>query len=99
MEAWVTKYVENCEQCHHNPTAARTISPMTTSLHSKIHEAQEQYHIMMREWSSLHSISKEISEGQGNWQKEGHLVIPPDETLKRKILQLLHDAPTAGHPG
>src|SRR5712672_2414414 len=53
----------------------------------------------MREWSSLHSISEEVGEEQSNWQKEGHLVIPPDETLKRKILQLLHNAPTAGHPG
>jgi len=54
---------------------------------------------VMREWSSLHSISEEVGEEQSNWQKEGHLVIPPDETLKREILQLLHDAPTAGHPG
>jgi len=99
MEAWVTKYVENCEQCHHNPTAARATSPMTTSLRSKIHKAQEQHRIVLRGWSSLHSISKEVGEEQSDWQKEGHLVIPPDETLKREILQLLHDAPTAGHPG
>jgi len=99
MEAWVTKYVKNCEQCHHNPIAARTTSPMTTSLRSKIHEAQERHRIVLREWSSLHPISEEVGEEQSNWQKEGHLVIPPDETLKREILQLLHDAPTAGHPG
>jgi len=99
MEAWVTKYVENCEQCHHGPATARTTSPMTTSLCSKIHEAQEQHRIVLKEWSSLHSINKEVSEEQSNWQKEGCLVIPPDEQLKRKILQVLHDAPTAGHPG
>src|SRR5712671_6289424 len=99
MEAWVMKYVENCEQCHHNPTAARTTSPMTISLRSKIHKAQEWHRTMLKEWSSLHSISEEVGGEQSNWQKEGHLVIPPDETLKREILQLLHDAPTAGHPG
>jgi len=26
METWVTKYVENCEQCHHDPATARTTS-------------------------------------------------------------------------
>jgi len=26
-------------------------------------------------------------------------VIPPDEALRHEILQLLHDAPTAGYPG
>jgi len=71
---------------------------MTTSLRSRIHEAQEQHRIVLREWSSLHSISEEVGKEQNSWQKEGHLVIPPDETLKREILQLLHDAPTAGHP-
>src|SRR5712672_2445295 len=99
MKAWVTKYVKNCEQCHHNPTTARTTSPSTTSLRSRIHEAQEQHHAVLGEWTSLHSISKETDEEQGGWRKEGRLVIPPDEMLKREILQLLHDAPTAGHPG
>jgi len=99
MEAWVMKYVENCKQCHHNPTAARTTSLMTTSLRSEIHEVQEQHCIVLKKWNSLHSISEEVGEGQSNWQKEGRLVIPPDETLKRKILQLLHNTPTAGHPG
>jgi len=72
---------------------------MTTSLRSKIHKAQERHRIVLREWSSPHSISEEVGEEQSDWQKEGHLVIPPDEMLKREILQLLHDAPTAGHPG
>jgi len=98
MEAWVTKYVENCEQCHRSPTTAGTISPMTTSLRSRIHEAQGQHRTALKEWSSLHSINEEGGGGQSSWQKEGHLVVPPDETLKREILQLLHDAPTAGHP-
>src|SRR5882757_6022621 len=49
--------------------------------------------------TSLHSISEEADEEQGSWRKEGRLVIPPDEMIKREILQLLHDAPTAGHPG
>src|SRR5712675_1182720 len=99
MEAWVTKYVKNCEQCHHDPTAVRTTSPIITPLRSKVHEAQEQHRAVLKAWSPLHSISEGADEERGDWQKEGRLVIPPDETLKREILQLLHDAPTAGHPG
>jgi len=99
MEAWVTRYVENCERCHHNPMIARTTSPTTTSLRSKIYKVQEQHRITLEKWSSLHSISEKAGEEQNNWLKEGHLVIPPDEALKREILQLLHDAPTVGHPG
>jgi len=79
--------------------AVRTTSPIATSLRSKIHEAQERHRTVLSEWSPLHSISEEVGEGRSDWQKEGHLVIPPDEMLKREILQLLHDSPTAGHPG
>jgi len=49
----------------------------------------------LEEWSTSHLIQEE----QGNWLKDGRLVVPPDEELKRQILQLLHDMPTAGHPG
>src|SRR5712671_2922151 len=48
MKIWVMKYVENCEQCHHDPMATRTTSPMTTSLRSKIYEAQEKHRTMLK---------------------------------------------------
>jgi len=73
----------------------KATSPTTPSLQSKVHEAQKQHCITLEEWSTIHSIQEE----QGNWLKDGHLVIPPDEELQRKILKVLHDAPTAGHPG
>jgi len=56
---------------------------------------QERHQTTLKEWNTPHSIQEE----QGNWLKDGCLVIPPDEVLKQEILQLLHDAPTAGHPG
>ena len=99
MKDWVTKYVENCELCHRNLTIIRTTSPATTSLRSRIREAQMQHYTTLKEWSSPHLFEEKINEKQSNWLKEGHLVIPPDEALKREILQLLHDTPTAGHPG
>jgi len=93
-EEWVTKYVKNCERCHgHLPTIRATSSPHVTLL-SKVHETQKEHCTTLKEWNTLHSIEEE----QGSWLKDGHLVVPLDEELKRKILQVLHDAPTAGHP-
>ena len=92
-EEWVTKYVDNCEQCHGSPPAIKNTSPMTTSLCAKILEAQKRHHTTLNTWKTIHSI-----EERDNWLKDGRLVIPPEEMLKWMILQLLHDAPTAGHP-
>jgi len=93
-EEWITKYVNNCEQCHNKLPTIRTTSPTIPSLHSKIHEAQKSHRTTLEKWKSMHSIQE-----LDDWVKEGRLVIPPEETLRREILQLLHDAPTAGHPG
>jgi len=99
MKSWVTRYMENCERCHHNLMAAKTTSLTTTSLHSKIREAQRQHHATLAGWSSSHLIEEKTDEERNDWMKEGHLMIPLDEALRREILQLLHDTPTAGHPG
>jgi len=93
-EEWITKYVDNCEQCCDKLPTIRTTSSTTPSLCSRIFEAQEQHHAVLETWETTHAIEK-----QDNWLKDRRLVIPPDEQLKREILQLLHDAPTAGHPG
>jgi|SRR5712671_872963 len=89
------RYVDNCEQCHGGPYLARTTAPTTTSLQSKVHEAQEKHRTTLEEWATMHSIQ----ENQDRWLKAGRLVIPPDEQLRQEILQTLHDAPTTGHPG
>jgi len=94
-EEWVTKYVDNCEQCQGNPPLIRATAPITISLQLKVHEAQEKHRMTLEEWSTPHTVY----EDQGRWLRAGRLVIPPDEQLKREILQVLHDAPTAGHPG
>jgi len=99
MKDWVMRYMENCERCYHGLTTIRTVSPTITPLRSKIREKQAHHHATMEKWSPLHSVTKEVDEGPGDWLKEGRLVIPPDEALRREILQLLHDALTAGHPG
>jgi len=93
-EGWITRYVDNCEQCHGRLPIIRTISPTNPPLRTKVHKVQKQHRATIEGWKSAHSV-EELDE----WTKEGRLVIPPVETLKREILQLLHDAPTAGHPG
>jgi len=93
-EEWVTKYVDNCEQCHGGLPTIKTTSLMAPSLHAKIYEAQRQHRVTLEGWKPTHSV-EELDE----WVREGRLVIPPVETLRQEILQLLHDAPTAGHPG
>jgi len=94
-EEWIKRYVENCKQCHNGLLTIKTTSPMTASLQSKVCEAQEKHHTTLEEWSAPHSIHEE----QNGWLKEGHIVIPPDEELRCQILRVLHNAPTAGHPG
>jgi len=91
---WITRYVDNCEQCHGMTPSVKTLSLTTLSLRAKILEAQERHRTMLDAWKTTQTIEK-----KDNWLKDGRLVIPSEEILKREILQLLHDAPTAGHPG
>ena len=91
----MTKYVDNCEQCQNGFSLISATTPITISLWSKVHETQEKHRTTLEGWNAPYSVH----EDQGRWQKVGRLVIPPNEQLKREILQVLHDAPTAGHPG
>ena len=93
-EEWVAKYVDNCEQCYGASLNVRTLSSTTPSLRAKILKMQKRHLTTLKKWKTVHSI-----EEQDDWLKDGRLVIPPEEMLKREILQLFHDAPTAGHPG
>jgi len=95
IKEWAMKYMKNCEQCHGNASAIRTTSATHVTLLLKVHEAQKEHCITLEDWSTPHSIKEE----QGSWLKDRQLVVPPDKELKRRILQVLHNAPTAGHPG
>jgi hypothetical protein len=49
----------------------------------------------MRRWRVAHSLQK-----MGElWTKEGALVVVGNNDLKRGVISLFHDSPTAGHPG
>ena len=61
-----------------------------------VNEAQNRHRSLMEDWKQ----SKEVTQDdQGMYMRDGKIVIPPDESLKRQILRRNHDTPTRGHPG
>jgi len=72
-------------------------------LDEAVANAQDQYLLLMKEWqkkhdatttSALHPPYGEIP----GWRKQGRLVVPPNLTLKRKIMFHIHNAVGPKHP-
>src|SRR5712672_860224 len=95
MKDWIEKYVGNCEQCYNTPPTIKAATDAPTSLRTKILRSQQQKRDTLESWGATRSDTKDRS----LWMKDEKIAIPPDEILRREILQTLHDAPTAGHPG
>src|SRR5712671_4941263 len=57
-EEWITKYVNNCEQCYNRRPTIRATSTTTPSLRSKILEAQKTHCTILEEWKSTHLIKE-----------------------------------------
>ena len=54
----------------------------------------------MEWWEKTLPIEKDEEPGRTTWRdKEGRLVVPPDDGLKRRILREYHNHWGAGHPG
>jgi hypothetical protein len=63
-------------------------------------EVQRQQETLMEQWEKTLPIVKMESPMGKEWRDQGgRLVVPPDDKLKRKILQQLHDHWGAGHLG
>jgi len=61
---------------------------------------QRQYQKTLKEWKSEYNITPpRKGDHQRSWSKDGKLVVPPDQGLKRKLMTYIHDGYTAGHPG
>jgi len=71
------------------------------SLESMIVNCQNQYAPTMKEWESTHPITPTQTMSQTFWKDDNELclVIPSNDSLKRQIMRIWHDAPMAGHPG
>jgi len=55
----------------------------------------------MKEWEDTYPIKPIETSSRPFWKdtNERRLVIPPNDSLKRRLMQVWHDGPTAGHPG
>jgi len=62
-------------------------------------KAQEQHKMMMEQWEKTLFIKRDEESGRTTWRdKEQHLVVPPDNNLKRRILREYHDHWGRGYP-
>ena len=61
----------------------------------QIRSTQEAHGMWIYEQAEQH----QLEEGDGIWHKEGRVVVPPDNDLRRDILRNAHDHCAAGHPG
>jgi len=86
-------------------TAVRVldIDSIFGELDEAIINAQDQYLPLMKAWQREHNATT-ISTLQPpygeipGWRKEGRLAVPPDLSLKRKIMFHIHDAVGPKHP-
>ena len=74
----------------------RTTDSPWDQLLQDIIETQHRHRPLMEDWKR----SKEVAQDdQEMYTRDGKIVVPPDESLKRRILRRNHDTPTRGHPG
>jgi len=71
------------------------------SLERMITDCQNQYLTTMKEWQDVYPIKLIETSSQPFWKdtNQQRLVIPPNDLLKRQLMKIWHDDPTAGHPG
>ena len=74
----------------------RTADAPWERLLQELKEAQDRHRPLMEDWKR----SREVTKDEGDlYTRDGKIVVPPDEALKRQILRRNHDTPTRGHPG
>ena len=70
------------------------------TIEDEVVEAQQQHKKTMDDWSKRLPIEKHEGAKAMMWtDRQGRLVVPPDDDLKKRILRELHDHWGAGHPG
>ena len=74
----------------------RTADTPWDQLLQDIVEAQDRHRSLMEDWTRSKEV---VRDEQGTYLRDGKIVIPPDESLKQRILRRNHDTPTRGHPG
>jgi Integrase zinc binding domain len=72
----------------------------TSSLEHFITVIQNNNHHLMKEWESTFPIKCMDNPGKPFWQDISgrQLIIPPDQGLKREVMNTWHEGPLNGHP-
>jgi hypothetical protein len=68
----------------------------TSGFDSMVAVLQKQKASLMKEWGEEHNLQVDKD---GCFCKGITLVVPQDDKLQRDLMELMHDSPTAGHPG
>src|SRR5712671_1998107 len=74
------------------------------SLDEEVAALQREYRPLMKDWEKRYAITtisllKPPQAEISGWRKEGKLVVPPNLTLKREIMRVVHEGLITGHPG
>ena len=76
--------------------------PKWTSIEERVRQEQQRQSQLMKEWRDryqLEFIKSAMEPSIRLWKHEGKMVFPPNDELKRDLLHLIHDKPTAAHVG
>jgi hypothetical protein len=68
----------------------------TSGFDSMVAVLQKQQAPLIKEWEEEHNLR---IDKDGRFRKGITLVVPQDDKLRRDLVELVHDSPTAGHPG
>jgi hypothetical protein len=68
----------------------------TSGFNSMVAVLQKQQAPLMKEWEEEHNLQEDKD---GHFHKGITLVVLQDDKLRRDLVELVHDSPTAGHPG
>src|SRR5487761_1453758 len=71
------------------------------SLEHRITMCQQHYLSTMKLWETSGAIEQHLTNTQTMWKDtlKGRLVVPPDNDIRRQIMNIWHEGPTGGHPG
>ena len=76
--------------------------PKWTSIEERVRQEQQRQPQLMKKWRDryqLEFVKSAMEPSIRLWKHEGKMVFPPNDELKRDLLHLIHDKPTAAHVG
>jgi transposase InsO family protein len=76
--------------------------PKWTSIEERVRQEQRRQPQLMKEWRDryqLEFVKSAMEPSIHLWKHEGKMVFPPNDELKRELLHLIHNKPTAAHVG